>query len=597
MSVGFCLGIALVYIYISPKSYKRTALVMIRDDSKKSDITSTLGDKFVVSMSSNVKNEVEAFRSPKLIRDVVVRLNMTTQYKVVRKMKEEYLYNQTPIAALFPDASEDDAFYFQVEIKSNNEVVLSKFKNRGKRIDGYAQGKLNDTIHTPIGKVLLSPTLHFENHQNAVTLAVEKTAIQSTAGAFAKNMSASLVSKDNSIIQLEVISYNISRAEDFLNELIAMYNENWMKEKNIFAENTLKFYNEQLPLVKMELDEFDKQLEQYKSRNPLTNVQSSATILMNQSSDYTGKIIEVNTQLNIAQYLREYLNKNDNITSLLPSGLNNAAIESQIEQYNTLLRERDGLIANSSERNTAVAERNNRLQSMRQSIAQAIDNQIVTLNTKLMALQSQEERMTRQIASNPVQERQLAIIERERKIKEELYLFMLQKKEDNEMALVTETINTRIISPPAGLDTPVKPQKKLVCLIALFVGVVIPGSIIWGKEGFNVKIRGKGDLDELSVPLLGVISLADNVYLKNGVSCIVTETGRDMVNETFRMVRTSMNSTCGKDMKVVMFTSFEPGCGKTFVSLNLAMTFALAGKRIALVDVDMRTATLSKVID
>jgi len=238
LSVFISLGIAFAFIYIWPKSYKRTALVMIRDDSKKSDITAALGDKFVVSMSSNVKNEVEAFRSPKLIQEVLIRLNLTTQYSIINKLRKEYLYHQTPVLAIFPDANNDDFFKFKVQLKPNNEVVLTKFKNRKKRVDGHGpvQGKMGDTIKTPIGKIILSPTLHYGIQWFNTTLTIEKDAAQNATNAFGKNMSASLVSKDNSIIQLEINSSNASRAENFLNELIAMYNENWMKEKNTIAE-------------------------------------------------------------------------------------------------------------------------------------------------------------------------------------------------------------------------------------------------------------------------------------------------------------------------------------------------------------------------
>jgi len=134
-------------------------------------------------------------------------------------------------------------------------------------------------------------------------------------------------------------------------------------------------------------------------------------------------------------------------------------------------------------------------------------------------------------------------------------------------------------------------------MIALFVGFGIPGSVIFAKETINTKIRGKDDLEGLSVPLLGVIASTDKEDQKTGVSLLVSETGRDMLNETFRMVRTNLNAFCDKDMKIIMFTSFEPGCGKTFTALNLAMSFALTGKKIALIDTDMRTAALSNIIE
>lgn len=465
----------------------------------------------------------------------------------------------------------------------------------GKKVDGKIQGSLKDTIVTPVGKVILSPTLHYGPQWNDQDLFISKSSVNGETGSSAAGLKATLASKDNSIVKLEVINSNINRAEDFLNTLIVMYQENWLLEKNKFAESTSNFLSLRLPEIKKEIDEIEVQLERFKSQNLLTNIQSVGSIYLNQSVNFTGRIIDVRTQISIAQFIREHLNTYNDITTYMPynSGLNNMAIESQIKEYNTLLMDRDALIANSSESNPVVADRNSKLQVLRQTISQAVDNQIVNLNMQLSGLQTQEARMTQQISSNPVQERKLLELERERKAKLEMFDYLSKKQEENVMSLVLEANNTRIISPPTGSNTPVSPKKMMIYLVAFIFGVGIPGGVIWGKENLNTKVSSKSDVESLSVPFLGVIALADNQEQNTKISLLVSESGRDTLNETFRMVRTSMNTTCGKDKKVVMFTSFEPGCGKTFVALNLAMSFALAGKKIALIDVDLRTAALS----
>jgi len=600
LSIAVCLGVAMFKYYTTPKRYKRTALVQILDSNRgRSDVTDAFGDRIAINMNLSVRNEVEAFKSLNLIHTVVRRLNLTAKYYQIKLLNEVDLYDRTPVTAIFPDRTENDSFSFRLEFEPDSLVVLSKFVFKNTKSEDIMRGKLKDTIHTPVGRVILSPTLHYGTQWEAISLRILKNSVWGETGSFFGKLSTSRASKDNSIIELSVKDTNTSRATNFLNMLMSVYDENWLKEKNKFAEYTSGILGERLPVIKRELYEIEQQLEQYKNRHLLTNVQSAGSLYTTQSSNYAGQIIDLNTQLSIIQFIREHLNQNDNITTLLPFnlGLNNASIERQILDYNTLLMERNGLIANSSENNPAVVQRSDRLQTIRKSISEAVDNQIVNLNMQLSGLKSQEERMTQQLASNPVQERQLLVLERERRSKEEQYLYLLRKKEENDMALLLEPVNTRIINPPIGSNTPVSPNKNQLLLIALFLGFGIPGSVIFGKEFINTKIRGKEDLEGLSVPLLGVIASTDKENQKPGDLLLVSETGRDMLNETFRMVRTNLNAVCDKDMKVIMFTSFEPGCGKTFTALNLAMSFALTGKKIALIDTDLRTTALSNIIE
>ena len=598
LSISISLGVAMYKYYTTPKQYVRTAWVQILDDKRNSDVSAVFNDRVVMTMNLKVKNEVEAFKSHNLIHEVVRRLNLTTQYYRLKPLREEDLYDRTPVTAFFPDESEDDYFSFRLEFKPDSVVVLSKFVHQNSKLDNIIKGKLNDTISTPAGRVILSSTPHYGSQWYNANILINKSGIQGETNSFAKKLKANNVGKDNSIIVLEVTDTNISRAVDFLNMLMSMYDENWLKEKNKFAQITSEFLSERLPLIKKELDKKESELEQYKSRHLLTNVQSAGSLYTTKSSDYAGQIIDLNTQLSITQYIREYLNKNNNITTLLPfnSGLNNTVIESQIGEYNRLLMERDGLITNSSDKNPAIAQRNEKLQSMRQSISQSVDTQIVNLNMQLTGLKSQEARMTQQLVSNPEQENHLIKLERDRKSIETDYEYLLQKKNENDMALLLEPVNTRIINPPIGSNAPVSPKKNKLLIFALFFGFGIPGGFIFAKETINTKIRGKDDLEGLSVPLLGVISMSEKEDQNTQVSLLVSETGRDMLNETFRMVRTNLNAVCENDRKVIMFTSFEPGCGKTFIALNLAMSFALTGKKIALIDTDMRTAALSNII-
>ena len=596
LCVIICIGLAAFYVKTTPKSYLRTAMVMIRDD-RKSDFITTLDSRLLTNLNSNVKNEVEAFQSFTLIQDVVHQLNLTTNYYTQTRFKQVDLYDQTPVIALFPDASENDAFSFQVQLKPDNAVALSDFKSQGNEINLEIQGALNEVIATPVGNVILSQTDYYGSQWYIEPFFISKSRLNSETASFAKKFKATLASRDNSIIKLDITDTNIKRAEDFLKTLIEAYNNSWMTDKNILAESVSQLIEERLTLTKMELDEIDMQLAHFKSQNLLTNVQTAGTLYLNQSNFLATRIMEVRTQISIIQNISNILDRDDGITALLPlnSELTNSAIETQILQYNELLIERDRLLAGSSDRNPQIVAMNSRLQTMRQSIMQSVRNQTTNLNVVLASLREQEAQMTRQIASNPTQERQLLSIERERKTKEDMYLFLLQKREETDMLLVMESSNTRIISQPTGSEFPIKPSSKLIVLIALFLGAGIPGGVIIVKDSLDSSIRSRNDLDDLSIPLLGVIPFADKFLLRDG-ELIVCANGRDLHNESFRIIRANLESVCGKDLKTVMFTSLEPYSGKTFTALNLAMTLALAGKRIALLDMDMRNATLSEMI-
>ena len=605
LSVTVCVGIALAYIRMTSPKYLRTASVMIKENRISADLSTVVSDKLVVSMNSSVKNEVEAFQSFKLVQDVVRELNLTTSYVQKKPIKSVRLYEHSPVEVFFPESSEDESFKFIVDFYPDNKVVLSRFEYNDIKIKHQEiKGKLNemnsiptDTIITPISKIIITKTKDFGNYGFKYPLEISKNSIQGETRSFVKKLKVSLASKENSIINLEIIDTYIPRAEQFLNTLIEGYNKNWLEDKNKFAQSTSDFLNERLPMVEKELRDIENEMERYKSEHRLTDVYLIGSNVLSQSNNNVVKMMEVNTQISITRFIKDYLDKNDNNSTMIPynPGLKNSAIETQMVQYNALLTERDALLTNSSEKNAQVIALNNKLQSMRQAIVQSVNTQIETLDMQLSSLRTQDTQMTQQIASNPGQERHLVTLERERKTKENLFLLLLKQKEDNDMALVMDINNTRIISPPSGNVIPVAPKKMLVLMIALIFGVGIPGSVIWGKENLNTVIRGKNDLEGLSVPLLGVIALANGESQKNGEYMRVSETGRDMINETFRMVRTGMDFACGKDMKVVMFTSFEPGCGKTFIALNLAMSFALAGKKVALIDTDMRLATLSKI--
>ena len=324
---------------------------------------------------------------------------------------------------------------------------------------------------------------------------------------------------------------------------------------------------------------------------------------MSQSAENKKEIQTLTNQLTTAQYIRRELNSKD-MNQPLPtnSGIANVNIESQIGEYNKMVLDRNRLIANSSEKNPLVKDLGNSMQSMKRTILQSVDNLIVSLNTQIRSIRQQEATTTQQLASNPSQAKYLLSVERQQKVKEELYLYLLQKREENELSQAFTAYNTRMITAPRGSALPTAPNKKNILLVALVLGLLVPAVIIFMQENMNTKVRGKKDLENLSVPCLGEIPLYLSNKKKNNKSpehvIVVEESNRNIINEAFRVLRSNVDFIKNKNtqQKVFVVTSFNPGSGKSFLSMNIAMSFAIKGKKVLVIDGDLRHGTVSAYV-
>ena len=281
------------------------------------------------------------------------------------------------------------------------------------------------------------------------------------------------------------------------------------------------------------------------------------------------------------------------------SGIGSANIESQISEYNQMVLDRNRLIANSSEKNPLVKDLANSLQSMQNTIIQSVDNHIVSLNTQIRSIKQQEAATTQQLASNPNQAKYLLSVERQQKVKEELYLYLLQKREENELSQAFTAYNTRVITAPRGSASPTAPKKMNILLVAFVLGLLAPAVVIFMMENMNTRVRGRKDLENMNVPFVGEIPLAggkkkksDKKNKEDEYTIVVKEKSRNVINEAFRVVRTNLEFMA-QGNKVIMVSSLNSGSGKTFITMNLATSFAIKDKKVVVVDLDMRRASLS----
>ena len=598
LSILICGGIAWYNYARAPLVYFRSATVIIKDPSNKAS-TSGLDrfDNFINKV--NVANEILQFRSKKLMREVVQRVHADVSYQIKDGLRSNELYNESPVLVSLPDALPEQSFSFTMTLKDAKTVTLSDFS--GIEAKPSYEVALNDTVAIIEGmNVVVTTTNYLRDSWLNTPIRVQKLPVESMVNYYKNALGIQQEEEEASILTLALKDSSPARAEDVLNTLITVYNEEAIKEKNQVAVNTANFINERLIIIERELGNVESNLESFKQRNQIVDIASSAGMYMTESQKYNADAMELETQLRLANFIKDYLTDPSKETDLIPSntGISDMNIENQISLYNAAKLKRDHLIDDSSVNNPVVQELNNSLRAMKQSIIRAVDNMIVSLNVKRNDAQNREMRAQDRVTAIPTKERQMLSIERQQKIKEALYLFLLNKREENALSQAMADNNARVIDGAEGSNAPISPNRNRILLLGLLVGIALPGAVCLAILFMDTRVHGRKDIEGVtSVPYLGEIPL-DKEAMKDHRKKVmaVKEQGDDIVSEAFRILRTNMAFLSKKDKpaQVITFTSFNIGAGKTFIARNLSMSLAYMKKRVVMVDLDIRKGTLSR---
>lgn len=584
----------------SPLVYYRSATVIIKDPSSK---TSTAGldrfDNFINKV--NVANEILQFRSKRLMREVVSRLHADVSYTVQDGLRHTELYTSSPVTVRFPDAVPGQSLGLTVTAKDKGHVVLDGFQGFGSRDEERGLTvRLGDTVTVSRGqRVVVSATDEYGSGSGWVGRPVEvaKYPLDAVADRYRNSIGIQQEEEESSILTLSLKDNSPSRAEDVLNMLITVYNEEAVKDKNQVAVNTADFINERLIIISRELGGVETELEDFKRTNLVVDLGATTGITMGDAQKYGTEALELETQLRLAGYIKEYLTDPSKETGLIPSntGISDMNIENQISLYNAAKLKRDRLLGESSESNPVVLELNNSLRSMRQGIIRAVDNLIVSLEVKRHDASARERRAQGRVLSIPRKEREMLSIERQQKIKESLYLYLLNKREENALSQAMADNNARVIDSADGPSSPVAPDRNRMLALGVLSGLFLPGVVFLCILFMDTRVRSRKEIEgALSVPFLGTIPYDRK---RKGSDLTQTEAdGDSAVSEAFRLLRTNMAfmSRKGAPQQVVTFTSFNEGAGKTFVARNLALSLTYAKKRVVLLDLDIRKGTLSR---
>ncbi|MCL3852061.1 polysaccharide biosynthesis tyrosine autokinase [Parabacteroides sp. GYB001] len=580
LSVLVCLGLAYVYLQTVQTMYKREAIVLLKEEAKTED---AFVEKQLFNRGSNVNNEILIFKSRTLMEEVVRRLSLNIRYSVEQGLKRNALYTNSPVWVELADSLKDKSLSFSITPVGEDICRLTGLSADPEEETMVQFGK---AVATPVGSVIVNKTAVFSARWLHVPILVDCVSRQGAITSCLGNLEVERAEKEASLLALKYQDLNPDRADAILNTLISVYNDEAMRDKNQVIQHTALFIDDRLALINAELGEVDSDIESFKKKNRLTNITSEAGLYLSNNSRYEQEEIELANQIELVRMIQDYMRDPIKGGQLLPtnSGIMDTGVEGMIDEYNRNLLIYNKLKRGSSDHSPVVGDIGVNLQALRNTIIQVLGNLQKALNLKLADARRQQEITGFRISKVPTQEKYMLTIERQQKIKEELYLYLLNKREENALSMATAESNLRVIDPAYGSGT-TGANRIVIWLGALLAGLAIPGLIFYLQPMLDVTVRGRRDIEEnLTIPFLGEIPFHGKG--KEGI----TKNGRDGVSEAFRIIRSNLDFVLNvkTQSKVIMFTSANPGAGKSFVSMNLAASLAWVGKRVILLEMDIR---------
>ena len=596
-TVILCLVVAFVYVHRTAPQYQKVATVLIKDKNSgtrtptEAQIFKEVG---FMDLSGNVENEILIFKSLHLAQMVVEQLNLEVSYQAETFWRPVDLYGKTPITVGFADDT-DLACRFRLALLPNKMVELKELFYKGEQLDFQKTFALNETVQTPVGNIVVKPTSFYSGDCIGKELIVTKNTVTAVGNALSARITAAKASKESSMIQLAITDEVPQRATDILNALIDAYKKDIVNDKNTVARNTERFVVERLAILEKELGNVDSQIASYRSENQLVDA-TQGGLYLQKADQFQNEAVQLQTEIELTRYLKEFLLQPKNDDSLIPlsTGVSEANLVSQINEYNKLRLQCNKLEGPSAGDNPVVQDLRQAMNALRESILHAMDNHMEALQLRLNSTLKQEARSTGQAASIPNHQKTVLSAERQQKVKEQLYVYLLQKREENALAEYIAESNARVIDQAKGSNSPVTPKVQMIYLAALVLGLGIPTGVLFLMLLLDTKVRNRKDIEgKLSLPFLG-----DIPYKKGNEGMLAVRVdGTDSVTESFRMLRTNLSfmKEDGHPVQVLMTTSMNEGAGKTFVGSNLAAMLAFAGKRVLLVDLDIRKASLTRL--
>ena len=606
-AVVVCLITAWVYLYIATPVYNISATVLIKDDKKGGSAgmlswLESLGLDGLMSSSQNIDNEIEVLRSKTIVKEVVEDLGLYISYTDEDEFLSRNMYKTSPVqVSMTPQEADLLEKPIIVEMILQPQGSLDVNVKLGD--DEYQKHfeKLPAILPTDRGTISFFqatdsiPVEGASSVQGARHITATISCPMNVARGYCGNLVIVPTSQTTSVVTVSLKNSSLRRGQDFINQLLEMYNRNTNNDKNEIAQKTAEFIDERIGIISKELGSTEADLETFKRDAGITDLSSDAQIALSGNAEYEKKQVENRTQISLVEDLKRYLSHSE--YEVLPSnvGLKDAALATQIDRYNEMLIERKRLLRTSTESNPAIVNLDTSIRATKANVQATIEGTLQGLFITKADLDREAKRYMRRISDAPGQERRYVSIARQQEIKAGLYLMLLQKREENAIMLAATANNAKIIDEAIADDIPVFPKRGIIYLVALVLGFVIPVAVIFLIDLTKFRVEGHADVEKLtSVPIVGDIPLTNEKNAKDG-SIAVFENQNNLMSETFRNIRTNIQFMLQNDRKVILVTSTVSGEGKSFTSANLAISLSLLGKKVVIVGLDIRKPGLNKV--
>lgn len=598
-SVVLCVAVAFVYLRYQAPVFQTSTKVLIKDDSNKQQgMDMTLDQLGVISNSNGFENEIEIIGSTAVATRAVKKLKLYVSYYIEGRFRESELYQNSPIMVDMEDGKLEElpaqiVVEFNTASEDSVQATFQVFIPGAEEPETFTRGisEFPAVINTRYGQVMLTRTLGKQLPERKLTAVI--TPPVRVGRSYAGRLGVQPTSKMTTVAVLSILDTQPARALDYLSELVNAYNDDANEDKNEVAEKTKEFIDERIQVIQGELDEAEVRVERYKLHNKLVNLPTDASQAVTQTTEFQKKQVEIQTQMSLVKSLIDYVQNPANNLTIIPAniGITNSESNKLVSDYNALILRRNRLVRSSSEDSPAVVQATEEAQAMWDAVVTHLRSIYRDLSIQKGSVDKQYNLFAGRMGSSPTQERAMNDMGRQQQIKAQLYLMLAERREENYISLASTANKARIIDVPQ-VDGQVSPKSRLILLAAFVIGLFLPLALFYLRELLHFRVEGRGDLEKFTkVPIVADIPLSEKV-IDGKCAVVVKENKNDMMEESFRALRTNLRFLLGPDEKVICCTSCVPGEGKTFVATNLAMSLALLGKRVIIVGLDIRKPRL-----
>ena len=593
ISVGICVGIALVYLVRAIPQYSVQTTLLLRDDQASNPMSQFAMLEGISDLGGNklVDDEIQVLTTKTIASDLIHSLGLSTDYYAKTPfMKYRELYPVSPVRLDLPRAFTDTLTRgLRFDIKPRKEGYEVKFYGDEYK-EKYTLARIDEPFTTPWGEMHFTSIAPLEeDNRYRIVCTPHRILVER----YSLAISVGMVNKKSNAIRASMTSGTPSKAITILNELVRLYNQDVVNDKNLIGESTARFVDEQIANLEQELSQIEIEIERYKRTNNLTDISAEAQLFLESMGEYDKQLAEIQTQINLTAYIDNYLRQEENRYGLVPAnlGVSDPSLIELIKEYNEALLERLQLLRTTNEHNPVISQAEKTLDVMRQAILTSIQSISDGLEIAKADLVAKGAQFNTRIQDVPRQEREYIEMMRRQEVSQTLYVYLLQKKKENELSMATTLPPAKVLDEAYASLEPVSPRSLMTLAVALLLGGCIPLGLIYLLDLLNNTVQDKKEYQRLvRAPYLG--SIPTN---KSGESIVVAEGTVTPIVEMFRQLRTNLQfMMAGKECPVILVTSSVSGEGKSFISSNLALSFALMKKRVALVGLDIRNPMLGE---